>query len=201
MLPPISGIYSIKRLGAFFEREVGEILFKVTLILGLLAGGAMYDVRYHKIPNWWILSGVLLGAGLMWWLEAAETKDWWPVIWFFVCCFLVVIVFFPLFYCRMIGAGDIKLMALICGYLGLSYGGIAILYGFLLGAILSLTKLLVQKSLLRRLQYLYAYCKRLILTKEVTPYHNPGRDGYEHTIPMGLCLFLGTLFYTIWIKN
>ena len=66
---------------------------------------------------------------------------------------------------------------------------------------MSLIKMLVQRTLFRRLNYLYAYVRRLILTKEVTAYHDPSRDGYTHTIPFGLCLFLGALVYLFFIKG
>lgn len=145
----------------------------------------MFDLREHRIPNWWVFGMAGLGMGLLWWLDLGQG--------FFWRCLLVVVLFFPLFYCRMIGAGDIKLMALICGFLGFVNGSFAILAGFLIGAAMALVKLLVQRSLIRRLNYLYAYFKRMILTKEVIAYHSPSRDGYEHTIPFGLCLFLGTL--------
>lgn len=134
-----------------------------------------------------------IGLGLLWWLDLGEG--------FLLRCLAVIALCFPLFYCRMMGAGDIKLMALICGFLGFTHGGMSILAGFLIGAVMALVKLLVQRSLFRRLYYLYAYFKRMILTKEIVAYHSSSRDGYEHTIPFALCLFLGTLLSIWFMKN
>ena len=127
--------------------------------------------------------------------QEAMRNAWWPAFLFMLRFLAVAVLFFPLFRLRMIGAGDIKLMALMCGCLGMLQGGFAIVYGFILGAAMSLIKLLVQGSLRVRLSYLSAYIRRFIHTKEIVAYYNPSRDGYESTIPLGLCLFLGTLVY------
>lgn len=137
---------------------------------------------------------------MIWWLYAeAGESVWQQPMWFFIRCFVAAAICFPLFHMRMIGAGDIKLMALTCGFLGARDGFECIVYGFLLGAGLSLIKLLVQKSLFQRLNYFNAYVRRLIITKEVTAYYIPSRDGYAYTIPLGVCLFLGTLI-SIWMR-
>lgn len=170
--------------------------------MGILAGGAVYDLRDHRIPNWWILGGMAAGLLAQIWLGMGQVeKLWWIPAWFFGRGLVVLVVFAPLFHARMIGAGDVKLMALVCGFLGFKDGSVSLFLSFLIGAAMALVKLLVQGSLFQRLSYLSAYLKRLILTKEVAAYHIPARDGYDHTIPFGLCLFLGTLIYVVMIKN
>lgn len=172
-----------------------------TIITGIiLSVGAIYDIKTHRIPNWWVAGATGIGLGVLWWLEGPDIHTGLRIFgWFLLRSMAVIVVFFPLFHCRMLGAGDIKLMAVICGFLGFARGSRAILFSFFIGAVLSLFKLLFQRSLFQRLTYLFAYIRRLILTKEVTPYHRPGRDGYQHTIPMGLCLFVGTLIS--WIQR
>lgn len=177
-------------------------LVKAFIVLVILAGGAAYDLRDHRIPNWWVLGSGGIGLGIIWWLYTGGAEAAWQIpVWFLVRLLAAATVFFPFFYVRMIGAGDIKLMALICGFLGFLDGSLSIAYGFLIGAAMALIKMLVQKNLFQRLNYLYVYIRRLILTKEVTAYHNPSRDGYANTIPFGLCLFLGTLVYLFFIKH
>jgi prepilin peptidase CpaA len=106
---------------------------------------------------------------------------------------LTVAVLFPLFRMRMMGAGDIKMMAVMVGCLGFGDGARAIGFGFLIGAILALVKMLVQKNLHKRLVILVAYFRRLFLTKEIVPYYVAQRDGNEAVIPFTLCLFAGYL--------
>lgn len=109
----------------------------------------------------------------------------------------VILIFFILFCCRMMGAGDIKLMALICGYLGLKAGFCAIACSFLLGAVWSFIRLLRLRIFRERLLYLIAYIRQIFKVQKITEYYNPLKDGYDMAIPFALCLCLGTLFYVL----
>lgn len=103
--------------------------------------------------------------------------------------------FFPLFICRMIGAGDIKLAALICGYSGFAGGASAIGLGFLIGAFWSFLKMMVKGSFHERFCHLAAYIRRIYHTKTITAYYDKARDGTEAVIPLGVCLFFGTMAF------
>jgi prepilin peptidase CpaA len=106
---------------------------------------------------------------------------------------LVTALFFVLFLCRMIGAGDIKMAALICGYLGFQTGASAIFSGFLIGAFWSLIKMIGNGIFIYRFSYLLTYIRYVFQTGKITAYYCPQRDGYDMVIPFGCCLFLGTL--------
>lgn len=163
----------------------------------VLGAGAYYDVREHRIPNWWFFTGAAANILLLV-LNDREPLGAGVFLQAFLSVVLpmaaVILAFFVLFLCRMIGAGDIKMAALICGCLGLKTGMAAVFSGFLLGALWSLLKLLATGSFTKRISYFLAYIRRLIQTKELTYYYVPSRDGYDGVIPLGLCLFLGTLF-------
>lgn len=160
----------------------------------MLLGGSVFDVKDYRVPNWWTGLGVLAGISLEFFSE--QGLPWGPAA--FLCrAAVAAALFFILFCCRMIGAGDIKLMALICGYLGLKAGAAAIVYSFLLGAFWSLFRLLRLRILKKRLFYFTAYIRQVLTTGEITEYYNPHSDGYEAVIPFALCLFAGTIFHTI----
>lgn len=170
------------------------------MLLFILGAGAYYDIREQRIPNRWvvlgIVSGILLGivqSGQLWGAEAF----WVVPLRFFLRVFITTAVFFPLFLCRMIGAGDIKLAALIYGYLGFKAGALSVGSGFLIGALWSLFKIMRKGSFLMRFSHLLAYIRQVIHTGKVMPYYIPARDGQEGVIPLGVCLFLGTLVYII----
>ena len=157
------------------------------LLLVILLGGAWYDIREQRIPNWWCMSA--LGAGfVLTWLGAGPREGVLQCLCYMARIGIVVTVWFPLFRLRMIGAGDVKLMALMAGYLGLWTGGFAILYGFFIGAILAFLKMLACRNLQQRLIYFFAYIRRLFLTREAVPYYQASRDGKGVVIPMGFCL-------------
>lgn len=75
-----------------------------------------------------------------------------------------------IFLCRMMGAGDIKCMALICGYLGFASGFFVIGTGMAVGACWSLGKLFYRKQFRDRLGLLTAYIRRTIQEKRLIVY-------------------------------
>lgn len=162
----------------------------------VLGAGAFFDVKEHRIPNWWVLAGIISGILLL----VLESEE--PVssgvflkmsVLFLLRMTVVILIFLVLFLLRMMGAGDIKMAALICGYLGFREGILAVAWGLFLGAVWSFLKLLLTGRFLNRISYFLAYFKRLFQTGKITAYYKPKRDGYGDVIPLGLCLFVGTV--------
>lgn len=175
-------------------RRWWRISARIVLLFAVLAGSACCDMKEHRIPNWWMLAAFSCGLALAV-LDAPEGR-WGPtavgyVLRVSVCMALL----FPLFVLRMIGAGDIKLMAVMVGYMGMKEGLRIIAYGCFAGAVLALVKLLAQKNLRRRLNYLLAYFWRLFHTKEIVPYYRADRDGYGIVLPLAVCLLAGYAWY------
>ena len=154
-----------------------------------LAGASWFDVRSHRIPNWWSFWGILCGGVLKIGFSGQPVE----VVWYFVRMFVVIAFFFPLFTVRVLGAGDVKVMAMLVGYLGLASGIRVIGLSFLVGAVWGLGKMVWQQSLHRRWIILGSYIRRLILTREVVPYYQAQRDRSEGVIPFAVCLLLGFL--------
>ncbi len=169
------------------------------ILLPVLAAGACCDIREHRIPNWWVVTALVFGVALC--VMESDMAGGWIFLreggLFLLRMAAVCVVFFVFFICRMIGAGDIKLAALICGYLGLRAGAAAIGFGFLIGAFWSLLLLAVKGTFFQRFSCLLAYIRRVYHTKEITAYYCPERDGTDGVIPLGVCLFLGTAVYLI----
>ena len=105
---------------------------------------------------------------------------------------------FPFFLFRMVGAGDIKFMAVMAGCFGLERGFWSIAIGLCLGAVLALGRMLRDGGICRRFLYLTAYIRRLIQSKEIEAYYCPERDGYQCVIPLGACFFAGMLITVLW---
>ena len=162
----------------------------------VLLGGAWYDIREQRIPNWWCLLACLCGLCMTWFCTPEDQKVW-QLLYYLIRLLAVIVIWFPLFRLRMIGAGDIKLMALMAGYLGFGSGAIAILYGFFIGAVLAFLKMLICRNLHQRLNYFFAYIRRLFLTKEALPYYQASRDGKTIVIPVGFCLLGGYMWYLL----
>lgn len=135
----------------------------------------------------------MLLTGLEAWVLTSDMNILKEPVFFLLRIVLVTALFFVLFLCRMIGAGDIKMAALICGYMGLQTGAMAIFSGFLIGAIWSLIKMIGNGILIYRFSCLLTYIRYVFQTGKITAYYLPERDGYDMVIPFGFCLFVGTL--------
>lgn len=105
----------------------------------------------------------------------------------------LLIVLFPLYLFRMIGAGDIKMAAVLFGAAGLRQGGRIFLCGLAAAGIWSLV-LLIRRGIARqRLTYLVFYLYRSALGGSVEPYYLEARDGKEASFCLAPCLFLGVI--------
>lgn len=149
-------------------------------VILLVAG--VSDFRYRRVYNRWLFMGMTAGVLLC-------GKD------FLLPAGIVFVPFFLLFRLRLVGAGDVKLMVLMAGYLGLDAGLTAIGIGFLIGAIWSLCRLLHDKDLRIRLTYLSAYFRRVFLTGMITAYEAPSWEDGREQIPLAVCLAVGTYLY------
>lgn len=175
----------------------------------MLACCAISDVRNHRIPNWAVCSGIMLGLACIYggapgpWDGMTAVGNRWAAeseaIGFMGRMALVWGLGFPFFVLRMTGAGDIKVMGLITAFLGLRNGIAAIGAGLCLGAVLALGKMLYQGSIYQRFSYLSAYIRRVVQYKKLGRYYCPKRDGYDCVIPLGACFFVGSLFAVMWM--
>lgn len=135
----------------------------VAMLSALLLAAAWIDLRRQRIPNWLVLSGVLLalllhtllpagdgflsglpgGLGLTGSLEGL------------VCGLLA---FLPLYWLRAMGAGDVKLLAMVGAFLGPLDIGWALLSTLLAGGVLAIVVALyrgVLGSVLHNLRLIY----------------------------------------------
>jgi len=74
---------------------------------------AFFDLRYRRIPNWLVLAGLLLGLGLNGFLF-----EWQGLLRSLEGMGLALVIYFPLYLLRGMGAGDVKLMAAVGAIVG-----------------------------------------------------------------------------------
>lgn len=134
-------------------------------VLGVLILSVCFDWGYYRIPNWLIFAGYGMGlfyqvlfhgvAGSILWLQGISFP---------------IIILYMFFYCKMAGAGDIKLFSVVGGVSGV-YSIIDVMtVSLFFGGLLSVIFIVRYKNLGNRLQCLLIYFSNVIKQKNVLPY-------------------------------
>lgn len=110
-------------------------------------------------------------------------------------------ILFIVFIIRAIGAGDIKLFSVVGGLIGGPLVIQVILYSFIIGAILSVVKLIKSKNISYRMHYLANYISQTLETKKVIPYYEEKRDGYDCVIPFTIAIMGGFIYVMLFRRN
>ncbi|MBS6952200.1 MAG: prepilin peptidase [Enterocloster asparagiformis] len=161
------------------------------LFLIYLAACAGWDMKTRRIPNW--LAALGLAAGL----AAAGAEGAAESIAALCRALAVTIAGLFLYRFRVIGAGDVKMAAVIAAWLGLERGCAGIFCGLFLGALWSLGRLLRRGMMKKRFAYLASYIKAFLETGLAPAYYRRERDGDEAAIPLGACLAAGAAMAAI----
>ena len=104
-----------------------------------------------------------------------------------------IILFFFLFRFKMMGAGDIKLLSVISGFLGISNAIQVFCVAIFIGSIISFVKCIRYGYLIDRLSYFRQYISELFREKRVKPYYIRERDGDAVVIPFSVAISIGCL--------
>ena len=158
------------------------------LLVALSFAALCTDLRSGRIPNFLTMPIFVAAAPLRYHVQGPEgIFDW------FFCIAVPLLLLWPAFRFRMLGAGDIKLITALCALLPRSDVLPFLVLVFLAGGIFSLW-VLSRKGLFRaRLNYARNYVKTLLRTGRITPYRRPGPA--PENVSFAPAVFAGTLLY------
>jgi len=174
------------------------------LILVLLVAAAS-DARTHRIPNWLVASGLIFaliynGTGF----SVAENYLSIPFLrengWLISLQGMAVgfVLFFPLYLLRAMGAGDVKLAAMIGAFLGPWNTGMAVLSAFLAGGVLAIASMLWRGTALRALKNILLLTRASVLPVPAgvlsIQVHTSASAG---TLPYAIAIAVGTIAYLV----
>jgi prepilin peptidase CpaA len=158
----------------------------------VVLAAAAYDLKVRKIPNWLNLSGLILGVGLnCFLLHSAGLR--------LALLGLVValLVYFPLFIVRGMGAGDVKLMAAIGAIAGPRNWFLIFLATSLLGGVAALVLVVYKKRLFLTLSNLSVITGELLRFRQ--PFQNDATLDVRHDralgLPHGVMIALGAIAF------
>ncbi len=158
------------------------------IVLCLVAVAVCMDLKKEKVSNEWILCGWAVGS--FWQIWSGGIRG---LAVFFLGALLPLTILFLLYYLRMLGAADLKLLSAVGGIIGPKKILVCMLYSFFLGAILAFLLLVARRSLAERLRYFFTIYGTLYGQKSLLPM---GLQGIDRRICILRCLFfLGVLFW------
>jgi prepilin peptidase CpaA len=126
---------------------------RIVVLILLLISAAIVDMRTHRIPNLLVLWGAICGV---------VCTTIWPPVYHGTIAFPLsglavgLLLFFPLYLMRAMGAGDVKLLAMVGTFLGPLDTFYAALASMIAGGMLSIVWVLWHGKTLRMLQNLTA---------------------------------------------
>ena len=160
------------------------------MLLTIIVSVAVYeDIRSYTISNRLILLGWIAGFLVQIW-----TNGIWGIVYWCLGGIIPIMVTYILFYFKMFGAGDIKLLSVIGGMCGIGFLKSVLFVSLFVGAVLSLVQMLRWKQLQIRFLYFFKYIMEVIETKQYIPYYEPKRDGtrcvirYSIAIGIAVCI-------------
>ena len=166
------------------------------VLLILLVIASVSDYRTFKIPNWLTGSGMVFGLiystvvpfsirlGFLWALGGL------------LLGFLIMLPFYAL---RIMGAGDVKLMAMVGAFLGVTDTLQAVIFSFIVGGIAALGFALFNKALIRMLGNVKSIAQMMMLSAigGFRPDIQIEAGKSVGTLPYGICISIGTVAYVV----
>ena len=156
----------------------------------LLSLAVWWDFKTHRIPNKLILLGMCLGSIFsilpngVGWLNALLG---WSV---------GLVVFMPFYLLRVLGAGDVKLLATVGAFMGYPAVLLVALFSCLAGGFLSILIALHQRQLIQMSRNLYQglmlFCLQITSGRKTSQW---SMTTSQKRLPYALAIALGTLYY------
>jgi prepilin peptidase CpaA len=156
-----------------------------------LAAAVGFDVRLYKIPNLLIVIGLAIGVGYSYY-----ERGWNGLLDSLTGIGIPVFILIVLHFLRILGAGDIKLFAVIGGMIGHSVWNV-MLCSFVAGGLLAAIQMLYHHSLVSRIHFFWNYIHSCLQAGKLIPYESGFDEGNtSNTIHFSIAIFIG---YIVWL--
>lgn len=164
------------------------------LLAVLVVTAALFDFRQRRVPNWLALTGLILGIGLNAFLY--ETAGLWMAL---RGLGVALLIYFPLYLLRGMGAGDVKLMAAIGSIAGAAnWLGILVITSVLGG--IAAVVLIVSKKRFRQTFENIGVIVASVRHRQAPYENNPQLDVHSSEgvrLPHAVVIAFGTLGFLI----
>ena len=133
----------------------------IIILFLVLTVAAVTDLLFDKIYNEWILCAAAAGLCYAVWKDGTE-----GLVRALLSMTVPFALLYPLFVIGGLGAGDIKLLSVAGCFLTLKETIVCLGISFLVGAVLSLLKMVMEKNFFQRINYLLSYVFDVFKSRE-----------------------------------
>lgn len=138
-----------------FLKFIGEV-FLIVVLLILLLCAVITDLSKTRIPNPIIIAGLI--SGIFYRVLCQGDRGYPGLV---LGILIPVILFFPLFIMRAMGAGDIKLFAVTGAFFTIPQNMKCIVIAIAIGGVIALIKILFYKNVRERFRYFFSYLRNV----------------------------------------
>lgn len=148
----------------------------------------LMDVKYTRVDNGWLLFMLSISFPVRICMEGWRSM---PSFILGVCFPFVALI--GLYYFRMLGPGDIKLLCVLGGMVGVKKIGILMLITLFFGGMIAFLILACCGLFRERMRYFLSYLKDTMAFGTVRPYYRNGMvlENFHFTVP----IFMSTMLY------
>ena len=166
------------------------------VLIGLLTIAAISDVRTGRIPNWLVFSGALYALAYNA-LYPVYPRDI-GILFALGGLSVGLVALLPGYLLRVLGAGDVKLMAMVGSFIGAWAAVEAVLASLVTGGMLAIVLALYSGRLSLLLRNAVALFRGTVLTFATAPGGLTIQGGRSAgRMPYGLAIALGTIGYLV----
>lgn len=119
-----------------------------SVLIALLVIAAISDYRSYRIPNWLTLGGIVFAVVYRSFSARTPVSGFLDASGGFLIGFGIML---PFYVMRVMGAGDVKLMAMVGAFLGIQDTLYAVLCTFIVGGVAAIGLALLKKTFVRML--------------------------------------------------
>ena len=169
---------------------------RTAVLFVLLVIASVSDYRTYKIPNWLTGGGIIFA--LVYNSAVPFSRDY-GFLWALGGLAIGFVVMLPSYALRIMGAGDVKLMAMTGAFLGVTDTLQAVIYSLVVGGIAALAFAVFNKALVRMLANIKNITQMMMLSAiggfrpdvQIQAGKSVGK------LPYGICISIGTIAYVI----